>query len=129
MEKKIIKTIKGFSNELKCRDMQYEIGKTYELPKGEEVELCARGFHALSEDESPLKIFDYYNPSECGNRSRYCEVEVSGDVKSDGSKIAGSRIKIGAEIGIPGLIRAHFEWVKRRITNENNAEPGRRAHV
>ena len=125
--KKTIKTVKGFNSELKCRDQQYEVGKTYELPEGEEAVLCNRGFHAVSDEEPPLKVFDYYPPAENGNRSRYCLVEVGGKIKTDSQKIAGSRIKIGAELGIPGLIKAHIEWVKSRITNENNAEPGKQA--
>lgn len=124
---KTIKTVKGFNSELKCRDQQYEVGKTYELPEGEEAVLCHRGFHAVSDEEPPLKVFDYYPPAENGNRSRYCLVEVGGKIKTDSQKIAGSRIKIGAELGIPGLIKAHIEWVKSRITNENNAEPGKQA--
>ena len=126
-EEMTIKTVKGFDSNLKCRNLQYEVGKTYEIPEGEKIGLCENGFHAVDGDVSPLKVFDYYEPSINGNRSRYCEVEVSGRTASDGNKVVGSKIKIGAEIGIPGLIRAHFEWVKRHITNENNAEAGQPA--
>jgi len=121
-DNKVIKTYKGFNENLQCRGFQYEVGKTYEIPEGEKISLCENGFHAVDGDVSPLQVFDYYEPSINGNRSRYCEVEVSGRTASDGNKVVGSKIKIGAEIGIPGLIRAHFEWVKRHITNENNAE-------
>ena len=126
-EEKVVKTVKGFDKDLKCRNFQYEVGKEYSLPEGDTAELCERGFHAVDNDKSPLSVFNYYNPSESGNMSRYCEVEVGGGVKSDGDKICGTRIKIGAEIGIPGLIKAHIEWVKIRITNENNAEAGKPA--
>ena len=126
-EEMTIKTVKGFDSNLKCRNLQYEVGKTYEIPEGEKIGLCKNGFHAVDGDVSPLQVFDYYDPSINGNRSRYCEVEVSGRTASDGNKVVGSKIKIGAEIGIPGLIRAHFEWVKRHITNENNAEAGQPA--
>ena len=123
-ENKVIKAYKGFDKNLKCRNFQYEVGQTYEIPEGEKIGLCENGFHAVDGDVSPLKVFNYYEPSISGDRSRYCEVEVSGRTASDGNKVVGSKIKIGAEIGIPGLIRAHFEWVKRHITNENNAEEG-----
>ena len=126
-EEMTIKTVKGFDSNLKCRNLQYEVGKTYEIPEGEKIGLCENGFHAVDGDVSPLQVFDYYEPSINGNRSRYCEVEVSGRTASYGNKVVGSKIKIGAEIGIPGLIRAHFEWVKRHITNENNAEAGQPA--
>ena len=45
-----IKTIKGFDHNLQCKGFQYEIGKTYNLPKGEKVSICNKGFHAISED-------------------------------------------------------------------------------
>ena len=123
----IIKTVKGFDENLQCINLQYKVGMTYEIPEGEKIGLCKNGFHAINCDVSPLQVFDYYMPSINGNRSRYCEVEVNGRIESDGNKVVGSKIKIGAEIGIPGLIRAHFDWVKRHITNENNAEAGQPA--
>ena len=122
-----MKTIKGFDGDLKCRDFQYEIGKTYTLPKGEEPELCERGFHAISNSVSPLSVFGYYPPCRNGKPSRYCEVEVDGEVDQKQDKVACSRITIGAEIGIKGLINAHIEWVKKHITNEHNAEKGKAA--
>ena len=128
MEKEtIIKTVKGFDEDLQCINFQYEVGKEYSLPKGESAELCKKGFHAVNIDKSPLSVFDYYEPSIYGKKSRYCEVEFFGNTKSVGNKMVGSRIKIGAEIGISGLIKAHFEWVKRHIKNENNAEEGQPA--
>ena len=128
MEKEIIiKTVKGFDENLQCLNFQYEVGKEYSLPKGESAELCKKGFHAVNIDKSPLSVFDYYEPSIYGRKSRYCEVEFFGNTKSVGNKMVGSRIKIGAEIGISGLIKAHFEWVKRHIKNENNAEEGQPA--
>ncbi len=122
-----MKTIKGFDGDLKCRDFQYEIGKTYTLPKGENPELCERGFHAISNSVSPLSVFGYYPPCLNGKLSRYCEVKVDGEVDQNQDKVACSRITIGAEIGIKGLINAHIEWVKKHITNEHNAEKGKAA--
>jgi len=116
---KTIKSIKGFNEKLQCRGFQYEIGNKYTLPKGEEVSICKRGFHAISEDCSPLEVFGYYPPSIDGKPSRYCEVELGGQIQNDGEKIAGSQIKIGAEIGIPGLVKAHIEWVKRNLIQDD----------
>ena len=107
----IIKSFKGFDKELKCRGFQYEIGETYETDK---AKACEEGFHAC---EQPIEVFRYYPPST----SRYCEVEQSGETDrgSDDSKIASSRIKIGAEIGIPGIVKAQIEYVKAHTTTEH----------
>ena len=115
-----IKTFKGFDHELKCRGMQYEIGKTYTLPEGEKIKMCGNGFHAIAPDETPLRVFDYYPPcDENGNPARYCEVEVGGETDSNDEKIVGSELTVGAEIGIPGLVKAHIEWVKRHLIDDD----------
>ena len=107
----MIKAFKGFDKGLKCRGFQYEIGKEYETDR---AKCCESGFHAC---ESPLDVFGHYPPAS----SRYCEVELDGKTDRDGkdSKIAASKIKIGAEIGIPGLVKAQIEWVKAHITTEH----------
>ena len=108
-------TYKGFDKDLKCRDFQYEIGKEYEMDG--KIEACSRGFHAC---EMPLDVFDYYSPAD---GSRYCEVEQSGetDKGNDDSKVASSKIKIGAEIGIAGLVKAHIEYVKEKTAIDPKA--------
>jgi hypothetical protein len=102
---------KGFDKDLKCKGFQYEIGKEYEC---ENAVACETGFHAC---ERPLDVFSYYPPAS----SRYCEVEQSGktDANSDDSKVASTKIKIGAEIGIPGLVKAQIEYVKAHTTMEH----------
>ena len=102
-----MKAYKGFDKNLKCRGFQYEVGKTYEE---KDAKLCETGFHAC---EAPLNVMDYYPPHE----SRYCEVELDNVSKerSDDTKVVGKKITIGAEIGIPGLVKAHVEWVKEQV--------------
>ena len=106
---------KGFDKNLKCRGFQYEIGKEYEE---KEASICNKGFHAC---EHPLDCFSYYAPTE----SRYCEVEIedNGERESNDTKVCGTKIKIGAEIGIPGLVKAAIEYVTVR------AKPSRRHHT
>ena len=103
-----MKAYKGFDKNLKCRDFQYEIGKEYEEKS---ASLCNSGFHAC---EYPLDCFNYYNPAN----SRFCEVEIDAtdERHGDDSKVCGKRIKIGAEIGIPGLVKAAIEYVTERAT-------------
>lgn len=102
---------KGFDKDLKCRGFQYEIGKEYECAA---AVACETGFHAC---ERPLDVFSYYPPAS----SRYCEVEQSGETNasSNDSKVASTKIKIGAEIGIPGLVKAQIEYVKAHTTTEH----------
>ena len=116
----IIRTYKGFDKDLKCRGFQYEVGKEYEEAK---ADACNTGFHAC---EQPIDVLDYYHPR---NGSRYCVVEQDGDLsrKGDDSKVSSTKIKIGAEIGILGLVKAQIEYVKSHCTNEHNAEPGKAA--
>ena len=111
----MIKAFKGFDKDLKCRDFQYEIGKEY---KEERAMLCSYGFHAC---EHPLDVLGYYPPTD-GNR--YCEVEIEAtdERNSDDTKVCGTKIKVGAEIGIKGLIKAAFEYTKERCTNHKQGE-------
>ena len=112
-----MKAYKGFDRNLQCRGYQYEVGKEYETDK---AELCECGFHAC---EMPLKVWDYYPPSD-GNR--YCEVEQSGDVKSEGAggKSVSTKLKVGAEIGIPGLIKAQVEWTREQVEKAKGEQGG-----
>ena len=108
----VIKAYKGFNKDLSCKGFQYEVGKEYELPEGKNVIVCETGFHAC---ESPLEVLDYYPmiDDDC-NENRFCEVEQSGDIdrESRTTKVASSRIRIKAEIGLAGLIKAGIEWIK-----------------
>ena len=103
-----VTAFKGFNADMTCRGFQYEEGKTYE--QDTPAKLCVSGFHAVT---SPLDVFAYYPPAE----SVYRLVEL-GDVSEEresDSKVAGRTITIGAEIGIPGLVKAHVEVVRAGI--------------
>ena len=103
-----MKCYKGFDKDMKCRGFQYEEGKTYEEEK---AELCNTGFHAC---EDPMDVFGYYPPAD----SKYHEVEleeITEERSEEDTKICGRRITIGAEIGIPGIVKAHVEYVKANV--------------
>lgn len=99
----LLKAFKGFDKRLRCRGFQYEVGKEYREPG---ALLCCKGFHAC---ENPLDTFRYYPPTD----SRYCEVEIddNGQRNSDDSKVCGEKIKIGAEIGLDGVIKAGTQFI------------------
>ena len=118
MEQKI-KAYKAFDKDLSCRGFKYEVGKEYE--ETGDIKACEKGFHACP---YPLDVFSYYTPAG----SRFCEVEQSGkidDLESD--KVCSSKIRIGAELDIRGLVKAAVSYVKERCTNECNAKPGKPA--
>ena len=108
-----MKAYKGFDQNLKCRDFQFEVGKAYEE---KEADICSCGFHAC---ENPLDVFGYYSPSD----SRYCEVDLdANEQRSSDSKRVGKYIKIAAEIGIPGLVKAGVEYIKEKVDWKNAKE-------
>ena len=118
-----MKTYKGFNKDMTCRGYQYEEGKEYET--NEPVICCNSGFHAC---EYPLDCFGYYAPCE----SVYHEVEQSGKISKDtsGTKVASSKIKIGAAISIAGLVKASFEYIKARAdkTKSNHSKAAKKVN-
>jgi len=116
-----MKGYKAFNKDMTCRGFQYEEGKTYEESK---AECCESGFHFC---ENPLDVLKYYNLCE----SEFAEVEVLGEVhkisesnESNDTKAATTKIKIGAKIGLPGLIKASFEylWEKCYTNKDENVQ-------
>lgn len=111
----IIKSYKGFNKDMTCcpgsRPFQYEEGAEYEESS---AQACDHGFHAC---EMPLDVFKYYPPV----KSVYHEVEQSGKLSRSGddSKVASSKIKIGARLDIAGLVKAQIEYVKSHTTMEH----------
>lgn len=106
----VIKAYKGFNKDMTCRDFQYEEGKEYEE---ERAEACNCGFHAC---EHPVDCLGYYDPAH----SVYHEVEQSGEIskRSDDTKVASTKIKIGARVSIAGLVQAAIEYTKERVKPE-----------
>ena len=109
-----MKAYKGFNKDMTCRNFQYEEGKTYET---DTAELCETGFHAC---QYPLDCFAYYIPSE----SEFHEVEVDGNIVVDNkrdTKVASTKINIGAKLDIAGIVKASIEYTKERVKPETDA--------
>ena len=104
-----IKSYKGMDKDMKCRkEFQYELGKTYEQ---ETATVCGPGFHSC---EAPLDVLRHFGLK---NGNRYFETVADGVIarrESEDSKIASSKLTIGAEIGLPGLIKAHMEYTREK---------------
>ena len=105
-DEKII-SYKGFDKDFKCRGHQYAVGETY--THNGNVAACESGFHAC---EYPLDVFSYYQPAG----SQFAITEQSGVLHRNGddSKVASSIIKVSAEIGLPGLIKAAIKYTTSR---------------
>ena len=103
---------KGMKVDMTCQGFQFEQGKEYEhpgpvkcCPNEDDLQKGIGGFHAC---EYPLDVFNYYPPAG----SRFFEVEQSGEIDKSGSdtKVASKKIKIGAEIGIAGLVTSAVNY-------------------
>lgn len=112
---KVVKSYKGFNKDMTCRGFQYKEGKEYETSK---AVVCNEGFHAC---EYPLDCLGYYSP----NTSVYHEVEQTGEFSSGSdnrdSKIASTKIKIGAKLSIAGLVQAAIDFTKSKTVTMQNA--------
>ena len=124
-----MKGYKGFDKDLKCRDLQYEVGK--ETAVDGDIELCKRGIHFC---ENPHDIFSYYAP---GKNNRFAVVEaedVSDERNDDDSKRVCRRLTVKAEISVFEIckiaVSTFFEnfGFKKKIesadTNNARPEPG-----
>ena len=83
-----MKGYKAFDSDLTCRGMQYEVGKEY--THDGDISLCEQGFHFC---EKLIDCYKFYNL-----RSRICEVEAFGEIKTDGTKSVTNHIRIIREL-------------------------------
>lgn len=104
---------KGTDKDMKCRGFQFELGKEYEEA---EAKLCKKGFHGC---EYPLDVFAHYAPAD----SRFFVAELDGvtdERENRDSKLVGTKIKLRAEIGIAGIVKAAVEYIKERAESSDN---------
>lgn len=109
-----METYKGFNKDMTAKNgFQYKEGKEYEEEK---AVACECGFRAC---EYPLDCFGYYSPAN----SVYHIVEQSGELSKNSSdtKVASTKIKIGAEISIAGRVKAASEYTKEKAKPESDA--------
>ena len=110
----IIHGFKGFDKDMKCRDFQFEEGKTYSH-KGP-VKACSSGFHFC---ENPLDVFNYYDPGKSVFRS----VTGTGAIErhADDSKVACSEISIGLSLSLHDFIGAAVKFFFNRKYEETTS--------
>ena len=104
---------KGTDKDMKCRGFQFELGKEYEEA---EAKLCNKGFHGC---EYPLDVFAHYNPA--GSRFFVADLDgVTDERESVDTKRVGTKIKLRAEIGIAGIVKAAVEYIKEKAESSKN---------
>ena len=111
---------KGTDKDMKCRGFQFKLGKEYEEA---EAQLCNKGFHGC---EYPLDVFAHYAPAD----SRFFVADLDGvtdEMESDDTKRVGTKIKLRAEIGIPGIVKAAVEYIKEKAESSDNQTGDRSA--
>ena len=116
--------IKGFNKKLQCRDgYQFEIGREYKIAKNKELKLCSNTvFHFC---DSLQYVNQYYDVDNDNNR--FCEIEVLGEIVSDGKKMGSNHIKIIREIAGEELekLKGHINN-NSGLFNSGNSNSGNR---
>ena len=65
-----VKGYKGTDKNMCCKGYQYELGKQFDMPEDEEINVCHSGFHIC---EQMRHVFDHYR---VGDGHRFFEVEA-----------------------------------------------------
>ena len=102
--------IKGFDKDLKCRGMQFEVGKEYKIKNSKAPVLCNDSVFHYCETLQQVHVHYSASPSE---NNRFCEIiplskEVFDDSKRGAKKIKIIREILGEELAIlRGLINGN----------------------
>ena len=77
------------NEDMTCRDMKFEVGKTYHV--NGKIQMCKNGLHFC---QNLKNVFDYYDR----DNSRVFEVETDKQVFTDGGKSVTSELRILREL-------------------------------
>ena len=113
-----MKGYKGFNKDMTCRNKQYAENSVFEEA---EAEICSSGMHFC---ENPFAVLDYYGfVGANGTLNEFAEVEALDECKTDDNeKYCTKKLKIGAKIGITGLIKAFVDFTFSKIDFKNVSE-------
>ena len=89
---------KGFDENFRCRDFQYEVGKEYHITS--DLKICKNGFHACKD---LINTFNYY---PMGN-SRFAIVKLWGEVLYGDDKMCASDIEIVEELSLKDIVERY----------------------
>jgi hypothetical protein len=106
---------KAFDKDLKCRDFQFEVGKTYKTKaKKDELELCTDTVFHFCRELHRIEAVSNYTIAN----SRVCEVIAEGDIVTDGDKYGTNKLTILREIPKEEL----QEYNNRNSGNRNSGD-------
>ena len=110
-----MKGYKGFNKDLTCRGKQYAENTVFEE---ENAEICKSGMHFC---ENPFDVLNHYGfVNENAELNEFAEVEALDDCKTDDNKkYTTKKLKIGAKIGVGGLIKAFVDFTLSRVKTED----------
>ena len=97
-----MKGYKGMDKDMRCRGMQYEVGKSYHVEGY--ISACLNGLHFCARIAD---VFKYYGRQD-GNR--FFEVEATGEIKTDGNKSVTSDMTIIRELSEIEVNRAAYGY-------------------
>ena len=112
-----MKGYKGFSKGLVCRGKQYAENTVFEE---DNAKICKSGMHFC---ENPFDVLDYYGfVADNGELNEYAEVEALDDVQTDDQKkFCTKKLKVGAKLGIAGLVNAFIGFTLDKIKKDSAA--------
>ena len=101
-----MKGYKGFNKGLVCRGKQYAENTVFEE---DDAKICESGMHFC---ENPFDVLDYYEfVADNGELNEYAEVEALDDAHTDDQqKFCTKKLKVGAKLGIAGLVNAFVNF-------------------
>ena len=120
--------IKGFDKNLRCRGMQFEVGKEYSTGAADaDIKLCTNTVFHFCDSLQKVNIYYSANPKE---NNRFCEIEVLGALVSNDEKCGSNRIRIIREIlgdeldTMRGLINGNTDLFNSGSANSGSYNSG-----
>ena len=112
-----MKGYKGFAPGLVCRGKQYAENTVFEEEK---AVICNSGMHFC---ENPFDVLDYYGfVNDDAKINDFAEVEALEKPNTDDNKkFCTTKLKVGAKIGIAGLVNAFVGFTFSKVDFKNGA--------
>ena len=112
-----MKGYKGFGKGLICRGKQYAENTVFEE---ENAVICNSGMHFC---ENPFDVLDYYGfVNNKAELNEFADVEALDACDTDDNKkYCTKKLKVGAKIGISGLVNAFVDFTFKRADFKNAA--------